>query len=69
MALPFLASKSKFFYNLNQYVILGVTGPNEYKNNVNNNFYTNYIAKWCLEYYEQIQKYPGISIDHKEGEK
>ncbi len=33
-----------------QYVMLGVTGPNEYENNVNNNWYTNYIAKWCLEY-------------------
>ena len=30
--------------------MLGVTGPNEYENNVNNNWYTNYIAKWCLEY-------------------
>src|SRR5690606_8078210 len=40
-----------------QYVILGVTGPNEYENNVNNNFYTNYIAKWCIDYAaEQIQK-------------
>jgi maltose phosphorylase len=34
----------------------GVTGPNEYENNVNNNFYTNYIAKWCIDYtVEQIQ--------------
>ena len=33
-----------------QYVILGVTGPNEYENNVNNNWYTNYAAKWCLSY-------------------
>lgn len=32
------------------YVMLGVTGPNEYENNVHNNFYTNYIAKWCIEY-------------------
>ncbi len=32
------------------YMIHGVTGPNEYENNVNNNWYTNYIAKWCLEY-------------------
>ncbi len=41
----------------NQYVILGVTGPNEYENNVNNNFYTNYLAKWCIDYtIEQIQK-------------
>ncbi|MAU16692.1 MAG: family 65 glycosyl hydrolase [Muricauda sp.] len=47
----------------NKYVILGVTGPNEYENNVNNNWYTNYIAKWCLEYaLEQLehvqQEYP-----------
>ena len=34
----------------NKYVILGVTGPNEYENNVNNNWYTNYIAAWCLRY-------------------
>ena len=33
-----------------KYMILGVTGPNEYENNVNNNWYTNYLAKWCMEY-------------------
>ena len=33
-----------------QYVMLGVTGPNEYENNVNNNWYTNKIATWCMEY-------------------
>ncbi|MCY7357842.1 MAG: glycoside hydrolase family 65 protein [Rudanella sp.] len=33
-----------------QYVMLGVTGPNEYENNVNNNWYTNYIAAWILRY-------------------
>ena len=33
-----------------KYVMLGVTGPNEYENNVNNNFYTNYIAKWCMDF-------------------
>lgn len=33
-----------------QYVMLGVTGPNEYENNVNNNWYTNYIAAWTLRY-------------------
>ena len=33
-----------------KYVILGVTGPNEYENNVNNNWYTNTIASWCLKY-------------------
>ncbi|MEL6123734.1 MAG: glycoside hydrolase family 65 protein, partial [Bacteroidota bacterium] len=32
------------------YVMLGVTGPNEYENNVDNNWYTNYIARWCLRF-------------------
>ncbi len=36
------------------YVMLGVTGPNEYENNVNNNWYTNYIATWCLRYTIEI---------------
>lgn len=31
------------------YMILGVTGPNEYENNANNNWYTNRMAKFCLE--------------------
>ena len=40
-----------------KYMILGVTGPNEYENNVNNNWYTNYLAKWCLIYTaEQISQ-------------
>lgn len=34
----------------NKYVILGVTGPNEYENNINNNWYTNYIAQWCIHF-------------------
>ncbi len=33
-----------------KYVMLGVTGPNEYENNVNNNWYTNRMASWTLEY-------------------
>ncbi|MFC5408440.1 glycoside hydrolase family 65 protein [Larkinella bovis] len=33
-----------------QYVMLGVTGPNEYENNVNNNWYTSYLAAWTLRY-------------------
>jgi len=63
----FWHQRASFSTNKNQYMILGVTGPNEYENNVNNNFYTNYIAKWCIDYaHEQIQKvaleYPS---DHK----
>ncbi|WP_460217749.1 glycoside hydrolase family 65 protein [Psychroserpens sp. MEBiC05023] len=49
-----------------KYVILGVTGPNEYENNVNNNWYTNYIAKWCIDYtLETIEKVKeGYSKDY-----
>jgi maltose phosphorylase len=33
-----------------QYVMLGVTGPNEYENNINNNWYTSTLACWCMKY-------------------
>ena len=57
MGLEVLIGISRFWHqrvNLskdkNKYVMLGVTGPNEYENNVNNNWYTNYLAKWCINY-------------------
>ena len=60
----FWKQRATFSTNKNKYVILGVTGPNEYENNVNNNFYTNYIAKWCINYaLENIQK---IMIEYPE---
>lgn len=41
-----------------QYVMHGVTGPNEYENNVNNNWYTSKMALWTLEYtLEGLKKY------------
>ena len=46
----FWHQRATYSSNKEAYVILGVTGPNEYENNVNNNFYTNYIAKWCINY-------------------
>ncbi|WP_048747856.1 family 65 glycosyl hydrolase domain-containing protein [Capnocytophaga ochracea] len=46
----FWAQRVNFSEEKKQYVILGVTGPNEYENNVNNNFYTNYLASWCLSH-------------------
>ncbi|MEO5777115.1 MAG: glycoside hydrolase family 65 protein [Flavobacterium sp.] len=53
----FWHQRATFSTYRNQYVILGVTGPNEYENNVNNNFYTNYLAKWCINYaVEQIER-------------
>jgi len=46
----FWAQRASFSAEKNQYVILGVTGPNEYENNVSNNWYTNTIAAWTLQY-------------------
>jgi len=52
-----------------QYVMHGVTGPNEYENNVNNNWYTSYFAKWCITYTIEVmellrEKYP-IALNEK----
>jgi maltose phosphorylase len=46
----FWAQRVNWSAQKNRFVILGVTGPNEYENNVNNNWYTNYIARWTLQY-------------------
>lgn len=46
----FWTQRVSFSAEKQKYVILGVTGPNEYENNINNNFYTNYLASWCLRY-------------------
>lgn len=53
----FWHQRASFSKNKNKYVILGVTGPNEYENNVNNNWYTNYLAQWSINYaLENIKK-------------
>ena len=46
----FWAQRSGWSEEKMKYVILGVTGPNEYENNVNNNWYTNTLARWTLKY-------------------
>ncbi|TDP25890.1 family 65 glycosyl hydrolase domain-containing protein [Halanaerobium congolense] len=46
----FWADRAHFNSHKDKYMILGVTGPNEYENNVNNNWYTNRIAVWTLNY-------------------
>ncbi len=54
----FWAQRFSFSKKKGQFVLLGVTGPNEYENNVNNNWYTNYISRWCLSYTVQmLEKY------------
>lgn len=40
-----------------KFVMLGVTGPNEYENNVNNNFHTSYMAVWTLKYTLEVIDY------------
>lgn len=46
----FWADRVHFSKNKKKYMIHGVTGPNEYENNVNNNWYTNKLATWVLKY-------------------
>ncbi len=50
----FWAQRVHWSAHKKQFVMHGVTGPNEYENNVNNNWYTNYIAVWCLKYCLEI---------------
>lgn len=49
----FWAQRINWSSHKNKYVLLGVTGPNEYENNVNNNWYTNTIAVWTLKYTQE----------------
>ena len=46
----FWAQRVNWSAQKQQYVMLGVTGPNEYENNINNNWYTNKLAVWCMRY-------------------
>ena len=46
----FWNQRATYSQDKGKYVILGVTGPNEYENNVNNNWYTNTIAVWTMSY-------------------
>lgn len=59
----FWSQRVSFSQPKQKYVILGVTGPDEYENNVNNDWYTNYSCIRCLKmtltYLETIaRKYP-----------
>ncbi|HEY0245201.1 MAG TPA: glycoside hydrolase family 65 protein [Mucilaginibacter sp.] len=46
----FWAQRVNWSADKQQYVMLGVTGPNEYENNINNNWYTSTLATWCMKY-------------------
>jgi maltose phosphorylase len=46
----FWADRVHFSKRNQKYMIHGVTGPNEYENNVSNNYHTNNMATWTLQY-------------------
>ncbi len=60
----FWAQRATWSETKKAWVILGVTGPNEYENNVNNNWFTNYIARWCLDYAREVA---GDAISEEEA--
>ncbi|NLX83059.1 MAG: glycoside hydrolase family 65 protein [Clostridiales bacterium] len=47
----FWAGRVHYNKRTESFMMHGVTGPNEYENNVNNNWYTNRIAAWCLDFF------------------
>ena len=60
----FWADRVHFSERNGKYMIHGVTGPNEYENNVNNNWYTNTIAAWVLSYTSAaLAKYPRADLN------
>lgn len=66
----FWADRVHYSKRNDAYMIHGVTGPNEYENNVNNNWYTNTIATWVLTYtlenYTQFKDEATIQISEEE---
>ncbi|HEX2937900.1 MAG TPA: glycosyl hydrolase family 65 protein, partial [Ruminiclostridium sp.] len=46
----FWASRVNYNPTKDKYMMLCVTGPNEYENNINNNWYTNTLAAWTMDY-------------------
>ena len=68
----FWADRVHYSQRNDKYMIHGVTGPNEYENNINNNWYTNTLATWVLKYtLESLQKYPreDLKVGQKEKQK
>lgn len=68
----FWADRVHFSQRKQVYMIHGVTGPNEYENNVNNNWYTNLLAQWCLRYAKEVssqvspEKLSQLGLESKE---
>ena len=52
----FYADRVHYSKRAKKYMIHGVTGPNEYENNVNNNWYTNRMAAWSIELFTAMAR-------------
>ncbi|MDU5337132.1 glycoside hydrolase family 65 protein [Enterococcus sp.] len=69
----FWADRVHYSKRQQKYMIHGVTGPNEYENNINNNWYTNYLATWVLSYtlenYKKYQDQTTVAISPEEQAK
>ena len=53
----FLVSRSHFRSDTGQYEILRVLGPDEYHENVDNNFFTNYQARFTAAYATEVYRW------------
>ncbi len=63
----FYADRAHFSKRAGKYMIHGVTGPNEYENNVNNNWYTNRIAAWSISYFLESLALAGADRERELG--
>ncbi|MGM9982351.1 MAG: glycosyl hydrolase family 65 protein, partial [Limosilactobacillus sp.] len=61
----FWADRVHYSQRKNKYMLHGVTGPDEYDNNVNNDWYTNLLCRWTLKYTLEILK----EVDDKVAKK
>lgn len=71
----FWADRVHFSQRHQQYMIHGVTGADEYQNNVDNNWYTNAIAQWNIKYALEIldqvdtEQYKALNVSDEEKAK
>ena len=66
----FWADRVHYSKRHSKYMIHGVTGPNEYENNINNNWYTNTLAAWVLQYtLDALQKHPRPDLNVSDAER
>ncbi|MCP4273879.1 MAG: glycoside hydrolase family 65 protein [Gammaproteobacteria bacterium] len=67
----FWSSRLEWSEEHRRYHINDVVGPDEYKEHVNNDAFTNYMARWCMEnainYYDELKKNDPQTFDKLNG--